>query len=704
MKGCVDFRFGLVLLTSVVATAAPAVELFQPDPIPTVLTPTRLRQAIADVPASVTIITQEAIQRLQIRKIPEVLRLVPGMVVAQASGNEYRINYHGTNGLIPRRMQVLVDGMSVYRSGYAEVDWAQFPVAIEDIARIEVTRSPSASTYGANSFAAVVNIITVHPDDGLGTTVKVQAGSIGTKNAITQWGERFGSTAVRVTLAHQVDSGFDQNFVGDERRDGTRLNRINARTVTEINPTSTLDLQVGKTKGMLQNEFADAQQISFPDYQFDNHFLLAKWTKEFSEHHSLDLKGYVRETKEYRPWRSCYPTILLSNEMSAMHAANPQYAATIISGGSPSGGSAADDALAQAVLAKINQLGNQALQPMCGDINENNNEHQYDLELQDTFVYNDQLRLVSGMGIRKDTADSKTFPNGKVSIDSARVFTNLEYRFGQRAVLNLGGMWEKEESHIVGVAFSPRAALNVHLNKHHTLRFVYSKAIRTPDMLEFDRDWRYLATNLSPTFEGDTERYFYYSAKAAGDLLPEEIHAKEISYYANLPKYHLSWDLKLYEEKLDHLISEKLQLSDYQPSNNNQVRLRGVEFQVEYRPTAALSTYLTYAYIDNETTNFFEKSLHARHSGSAYASYDFGQGWQSALGYFGSSAVSGFSYDRYDWAVRKSVLASKHSTLDLGLKMEHYHTDSGFIVNERFSVRNLYDQDTHFFLSLDYSF
>ena len=75
----------------------------------TVVTPTRLRQSLRDVPASVTVITSDMLQRLGISSIVDALRLVPGMHVTQASGNRILVNYHGTNNRDPRRLNVLDD-------------------------------------------------------------------------------------------------------------------------------------------------------------------------------------------------------------------------------------------------------------------------------------------------------------------------------------------------------------------------------------------------------------------------------------------------------------------------------------------------------------------------------------------------------------------------------------------------------------------
>lgn len=81
--------------------------------IPMVLTPTRLRQSLVDVPNSVTILTAKMMKQFGITSIPEALRLVPGMAVTQMTGHDYRINYHGTHVLVPRRMNILVDGVAI---------------------------------------------------------------------------------------------------------------------------------------------------------------------------------------------------------------------------------------------------------------------------------------------------------------------------------------------------------------------------------------------------------------------------------------------------------------------------------------------------------------------------------------------------------------------------------------------------------------
>ena len=81
------------------------------DDLPTVLSATRLNQSLFDAPAAVTVIDRQMIEQSGVREIPEILRMVPGMVVGYESGSEAFVSYHGTSADLARRMQVLVENL-----------------------------------------------------------------------------------------------------------------------------------------------------------------------------------------------------------------------------------------------------------------------------------------------------------------------------------------------------------------------------------------------------------------------------------------------------------------------------------------------------------------------------------------------------------------------------------------------------------------
>ena len=222
-------------INSIALSATAELDLYNEPDATVVLTTTRLRQSLADTPASVTVITAAMLTKFGIRSVPEALRLVPGMAVTEISNHDYRINYHGTNISSPRRMNVLIDGMSVYRPTFAYVNWTALPVVMEDIQRIEVTRGPNSASYGPNSMLAIVNIITKHPKSVEGAEISVGAGSNDKVEAMARYaGNLNDSTSYRLTLARNQGKGVD-NVVGlntvttniNTQHDGSKIDRLN---------------------------------------------------------------------------------------------------------------------------------------------------------------------------------------------------------------------------------------------------------------------------------------------------------------------------------------------------------------------------------------------------------------------------------------------------------------------------------------------
>ncbi|MEK9766708.1 MAG: Plug domain-containing protein, partial [Thalassolituus sp.] len=114
-------QLSCVALLAMAAVTVSAEELYFMDPgfeglenmdiVPEVLTATRLKQARAEVPGSMTVITADDIAHWGVRTIPELMRFVPGMFVKH--GSDDAVAYHASNPSLMRRMQVLIDGRSV---------------------------------------------------------------------------------------------------------------------------------------------------------------------------------------------------------------------------------------------------------------------------------------------------------------------------------------------------------------------------------------------------------------------------------------------------------------------------------------------------------------------------------------------------------------------------------------------------------------
>ncbi len=114
--------------------------------LPVVLSASRLTQPLSEAPGAVTVIDRELIAASGAREIADLFRLVPGFQVSYAGGANPVVTYHGLSGQFSRRMQVLVDGRSLYSPSFVGgVDWNHIGIAIEDIERIEVVRGTNTA-------------------------------------------------------------------------------------------------------------------------------------------------------------------------------------------------------------------------------------------------------------------------------------------------------------------------------------------------------------------------------------------------------------------------------------------------------------------------------------------------------------------------------------------------------------------------------
>src|SRR5512139_3520776 len=172
------FRGLILLLASAGAAMAdqlPGEEQYF-DELPVVVSATRLPQTPLELPASLTVIDRRMIEASGVTDIPELLRLVAGFQIAHVDGAHYAVTYHGMGDQYARRIQVLVNGRSVYMPATSSVDWADLPLTLEDIDHIEVLRGPNGVTFGDNSFSAVVNITTQEAKSARDSYARIQTG------------------------------------------------------------------------------------------------------------------------------------------------------------------------------------------------------------------------------------------------------------------------------------------------------------------------------------------------------------------------------------------------------------------------------------------------------------------------------------------------------------------------------------------------
>jgi iron complex outermembrane receptor protein len=133
-----------------------------------VVLPTRLSERQFDAPSAIYVITQEDIRRSGLTRIPEILRMVPGLHVGKLDNNTWSVSSRSDLLRLSHTMLVLMDGRTLYDPLFAGVYWDVQDTFIQDIERIEIIRGPGGPLWGANAVDGIINIVTKSSHDTIG--------------------------------------------------------------------------------------------------------------------------------------------------------------------------------------------------------------------------------------------------------------------------------------------------------------------------------------------------------------------------------------------------------------------------------------------------------------------------------------------------------------------------------------------------------
>jgi iron complex outermembrane receptor protein len=151
------------------------------------------QQKLSNVPAAIFVISREDIRRSGALNIPDLLRMVPGLEVAQVNPSTWAISARGFNGQYADKLLVLIDGRTVYTPTFSGVFWDAQDIPLDFIERIEVIRGPGATVWGTNAVNGVINIITRSAHDTQRGMVTANGGTLEHIGGVAVYGGRMGS-------------------------------------------------------------------------------------------------------------------------------------------------------------------------------------------------------------------------------------------------------------------------------------------------------------------------------------------------------------------------------------------------------------------------------------------------------------------------------------------------------------------------------
>lgn len=403
------------------------------NPLPQVLTVSRLAQPLSDTPGAVTIIDRKTLQDFNVRDMADILRLAPGFYVSGYNGANPIAVYHAPIDEGGVRNLVLIDGRPAYSTYYfGGTMRGLMTVDAEDVERVEILRGSNSAAYGANALFGVVNIVTRHSADSVGAQVSTRLGQGGLRDGRVSLGRGDQTASWRVSASQRADNGLEGLF------DSRTLRQIRLRADARPSARDELQLDVGVSE--LRSGEGYAGNLDNPTRTLDwrDWHINGQWRRQRSDNEELKFSFSLTQENLKDAFDRLLPNPL------------------------------------PPVRVDFSGIG-----------------RRLDLELQHQFAVGDNTRLVWGGGLKVDESVSQALysrPDG-ISVSEKRLFGNLEWRLAPGWLLN-AGLFLGHHSW-VGAYASPRLMLNVQPAPDHTLRVGVSRAVRTPSLFELAADTRY---------------------------------------------------------------------------------------------------------------------------------------------------------------------------------------------------------------------
>lgn len=266
--------------------------------------------------AAVYVITQEDIRHSGATNIPDLLRMVPGLDVAQINANTWAISSRGFNSEFANKLLVLIDGRTVYTPLFGGANWDTFDVPLEDIDRIEVIRGPGGTIWGANAVNGVINVITKKTEDTLGGLVTTGGGTAAQEFGTVQYGGKIQQDTSYRIFAKYLNGDHFPDLNGTNGEDGWHLLHGGFREDTRLSAKDSLttqgDLYAGSEGSTIVHtilnppENVEVQRLT----PLSGGNVLGKWNHIFSDRADMTMQiyfdRYTRSGPEVRETRNTY--------------------------------------------------------------------------------------------------------------------------------------------------------------------------------------------------------------------------------------------------------------------------------------------------------------------------------------------------------------------------------------------------------------
>ena len=524
-----------------------------------VITASKVLENIKKTSASVSVITAREIRRMGAREIKDVLRSIPGISFQNERHGDYDLEVRGILKDGNQHILFLLNGHSLNANYWGGIAPSYTQLSLENIERIEVVRGPGSALYGANAFAAVINVITKEGADVDGLQLNAKVGSENTQQYNILFGQQWGEFGAKVNFEY-LKSDMYRGYIEQDQQN--QLDQVFG---------SQASLAPGDTRGYLERYelswlfelygfrfdgiYADRDMIpsiGIAPALNDNsrtpstdYALNLSYTRDIGKSVSFQGRVYYNYTfMDY--YYQFYPdnTVLPTPD-------GPQIWPDGLIGG-PSNKNTRTGAEIQVTYAFSDSntlLGGGSYEYM----------NQYDVKALSNYYPTPLRNVFIPIGEVNDISDMYNYSR-EVDRTFGAVFLEDLWDIRDNLRLTLGARYDEYSD--FGGSFNPRAGLAWEFRPDYDLKLLYGRAFRAPSFYE-------LYNQNNPAFVGNP------------DLQPETVDTYEISLGAQIVSA-LSGRLAFFLNE----IQDSIELATYETQdvfeNQGEIRTQGVEFDIKY--------------------------------------------------------------------------------------------------------------------------
>lgn len=594
--------------------------------------PAQMEQSILDTPGAVTVISAKQITDLGLRSLADVIRLVPGFSATQ--GPFFGIN-RGPNYPTARRLQVLVDGVSEVNALVGIVRYENLPVAIENIERIEVIRSQSSATYGANAFFGAINIVTKNPYDVVGTGLSGYSTSNGNEWAgYARQSNVIGNTGLSLEYKQSLFDHYESYEDSDaERFDDQKSQFAKIRSLTRTASGDTLDLAVAGTIVTTEHDLGQsAYGLNYPVASMDTLLTSVNYTTT-TRNHVISLTGSANDKDwDYR-WDTCAPKAFYLPELGELYRDNPALVNAILGGGSVPPATLDELMRAYGIITTLTSDPESSLN-VCGETAIDYHHRTYTGGISDIWQASDAIRVSSYLQFDYRWMESATYGNGKTTLQKSKFFSNAEFKPVDNATINAGVFIESLGYEFSNPQFSPRVGLTYHLDRKNTLKVVHSQGKRLIDGIEII-DYNQVPTYFSePVYGSNTQSAFItYAPLYQDENHVETITSTEVNYYFidDAFEFELRYFVESLKDNLNYQDLANIPITDFDRD--------GVDIAMKVR-LSNLTIGGSVFYLRSNSNNQDAYNEYDFTGGSVYAIKPISHGLLLSVAYYATSPIA----------------------------------------------------------------